>query len=247
VSTTREQHVDALTAMLYPAYTKRCDHCGGFVVTSPEEAIQRYVDAAHQHERHHHHHRHRGDDDCGCGHHGHEHAHDCHCRDCRRDDCHCRCCVVDADLVVHARLGERRIVPVTIENSRRREREIRLELSEFTSHSGKEEAVTGRLLSPAEFTLAACQEQDAVIEIEIGPAQRGEVTPANPDKADNPDKPTPVKERVAFERVPDVDDCVVAYADLRIAGCDHRPVRIAVTTLPRDCHSYPVDCTSGCC
>lgn len=35
VSTTREQHVDALTAMLYPAYTKRCDHCGGFVVTSP--------------------------------------------------------------------------------------------------------------------------------------------------------------------------------------------------------------------
>jgi hypothetical protein len=283
VSTTSEQHVDALTAMLYPAYTRRCDHCGGFVVTSPEEAMQRYMEAAyeplnqlaqmlgdataaaggssvaglpspvprprdpHRHGWEKHHHRHRGDDDCGCGHHHHEHGHghECRCRECRRDDCHCRCCVVNADLVVHARLGERRIVPVTIENSRRREREIKLELSDFTSHSGKEEAVTGRLLSPAEFTLAACEEQDAVIGIEVGPAQRGDVTPVKPDKPR--EKPAPAEGRVSVDRLPDVDDCVVAYADLRIVGCDNRPVRIAVTTLPRDCHSYPVDCSSGCC
>ena len=281
MSTTREQHVDALTAMLYPAYTKRCEHCGGFVVTSPEDTIQRMVEATYQplsqlaqvlqdpsslaggtaatglpspvpgtHEPHHrpwehHHHRHRGD--CGCGHHhhghghGHGHGHDCHCLDCRRDDCHCRCCVVNADLVVHARLGERRIVPVTIENSRRREREIRLELSDFTTHSGNDVEVTGRLLSPAEFTLAGCEEQDAVIGIAVG-TEMGDDAPQKPRA-----KSESAKEGTKPDRLPDLDDCVVAYADLRIVGCDNRPVRIAVTTLPRDCHSYPVDCSCGCC
>jgi len=38
-------HVDPLTAMLYPAYTKRCDHCGGFVAhTSRAAAFQEVGD-----------------------------------------------------------------------------------------------------------------------------------------------------------------------------------------------------------
>jgi hypothetical protein len=45
----------------------------------------------------------------------------------------------------------------------------------------------------------------------------------------------------------DVDECVVAYGDLRFGGCDNRPLRIAVSTLPRDCHAYHVRCSCGCC
>src|SRR5690349_2949167 len=37
------------------------------------------------------------------------------------DPCHCTCCISDADLIIYARLGERRVVPVTIENPRARE------------------------------------------------------------------------------------------------------------------------------
>lgn len=262
MTTATDTHVDPLTAMLYPAYTKRCEHCGGYVVTTPEETLRRYAEAAYEplaklaealqdpaamtglpvmgtgtwqapygrtrgHHKHKwHHHRHR--DDCGC--------HDCRCRDCYRDECHCRCCVVNADLVVNARLGERRVVPVTIENNRRREREIRLELSDFTTRGGSRTAITGRLATPAEFTLRSCEEREAVIVIDVDAQQNGEGDDGN-ERGDD----------VERGELPDVDDCVVAYADLRVVGCDNRPVRIAVAVLPRDCHSYPVDCSCGCC
>lgn len=41
-----DHHVDALTAMLYPAHTKRCEFCGGFVMTTPHETLKRYAQAA---------------------------------------------------------------------------------------------------------------------------------------------------------------------------------------------------------
>jgi hypothetical protein len=245
----REQHVSPWVAMLYPAYTRQCEHCGGYVAMPAEDVLRRATETAmeplaalarslasaggtaaptadwtHQwtsgwqheqhgpHEHHHHHH----------------HGHPCGCGDCREDDCACRCCIGDADLVVRARLGERRVLPVTIENDRRREREIRLELSEFTSRGGRPGIVKGGLLSPAEFTLGPCQTGQSVIGIDV--------EGADAEKGDE------------ARRRPDVDDCEVAYADLRIVGCDNRPVRIAVAVLPRDCHAYPVDCCScGCC
>jgi hypothetical protein len=195
-------------------------------------------DHKHHHEKHHHEKHHR---DCGCEHDGCGCVHDdCGCehrdkwRSCGRDDCHCRCCVVNADLVVYARAGEHRIVPLVIDNDRRREREIRLELSDFVSKGGSATSVTSRLLSPQEFTLGPCHEQEVVIEIDIAPVAEKE-----PSKSD--------KTGEAGERLLDVDDCEVAYADLRIVGCENRPVRIAVATLPRDCHSYRVDCSCGCC
>lgn len=275
MTTAHEEHVDPLTAMLYPAYTKRCEHCGGYVVTSPEEALKRYAEAAyeplaalakalqdpspsvtglptmgtatgfgtglgtglgtyprtrghHAYRKHWHHHRHRGYD-CDCD--------ECRHRYCRRDDCHCRCCVVDADLMVSARLGERRVVPITIENTRRREREIKLELSDFATRRGSQTNVTGRLVPPTEFTLAACEEREAVVVIDIDRRQGDEGGGEGGEPA----------EEVGRDKLPDVDECVVAYADLRIVGCDRRPVRIAVSILPRDCHSYPVDCDCGCC
>ncbi len=288
MTTATEQHVDPMTAMLYPAYTKRCDQCGGFVVASPEEAMQRVVEAAYEplktlaqtlqdpssvymagqptmgtapmgygrkHEHHRRHHRHDDkcgchdggdchDDDCGCHehrHHQHHHPHGCDCQECRGQhhphgcgchDRHCECRVCDADLVVNARLGERRVVPITIENNRRREREITLELSDFRSRGGADSAVTGSIVPPTQFTLDACREHQAVVVIQVG---------AMSDNGD--DKKTEGEDHSH----PDVDDCEVAYADLRIVGCDHRALRIAVTTLPRDCHTYPVDCSCGCC
>ena len=164
----KEDHVSPLAAMLYPGYTKRCDHCGGLVATTPEEALRRWTETAYEPiaklaaaffqpaatptsacrrcpgtapgrptgraasgltgtttAAPHVHHRHQHHDGCGCD-------DDCGCRDCHRHDCHCECCVINVDLVINARLGERRVVPLTVENSRRREREISLELSEFT-------------------------------------------------------------------------------------------------------------------
>jgi hypothetical protein len=167
---------------------------------------------------------HEHHDGCCHGKHG-GHPSGCRCRTCEHDDCHCRCCVVDADLVVHARLGEDRVVPIVIENNRRRERDVSVELSDFTSKGGRDSDVTGQVIGDTQFTLAPCAEHEVIIRISAGGRQ------------DNPDD----------QRIIDVDDCVVSYADLRVVGCDNRPIRIAVAVLPRDCHAYRVDCHSGCC
>jgi hypothetical protein len=177
--------------------------------------------------------------DCDC----HRHFDDCcddpHCKgECRDDPCHCQCCVTDADLLVQARLGELRVVPVVVANERRRERDITLELSSFTTRGGKPAPVTGIIVGEAGYTLAACAEQAITIAIAIREPQGDQVK----DGAG-------LAGAVVEPRVPlpDVDDCTVAYADLRIQGCDVRPVRIAVAVLPRDCGAYEVHCACGCC
>lgn len=154
-------------------------------------------------------------------------AKDC-CFD-QTDPCHCTCCITDADLVVYARLGERRVLPLVVENRWRRERQIVLELSGFTSRGGKPSPVSGRLLEPREFTLPPCGQRTVVLVVESG--------------ADglSPNQDTPSRE------LPDVDDCVVSYADLRVTGCDIRPLRLAVALLPRDCNAYVVRCECECC
>ncbi len=150
------------------------------------------------------------------------HAADC-CHDV--DPCHCACCIVDADLVVYARLGERRLVPVMFENRWRRERKIKLELSAFTTRGGGASLVKGTLLPPApEFVLPPCGEQTIVLALAAAAGDANEK-----------------------ESLPDVDDCLVSYADLRAEGCDVRPVRIAVALLPRDCHGYHINCRCDCC
>lgn len=154
----------------------------------------------------------RGLERCGCG-----------C-DCERDLCHCQCCIGDADLVIYARAGERRVVTIVLENSRRREKDVRVELSNFSTRGGKQSAVTGQLQSPAEFQLPACSERQITIVVNAG-----------------------IQESDTGERVPDVDECEVAYADLRVEGCDLRPVRIAVAVLPRDCDAYEIECHCSCC
>lgn len=146
----------------------------------------------------------------------------CGCPVCAQDPCTCRCCVTDADLVVEARVGERRIVPVIIENRWRRERDVEVELSDWTKISDTVN-VTGEILGEAAFKLAPCGRQPVVMV----------VTVAGQD----------AQER----QLGDVDRCLVAYADLRIKGCDLRSVRVAVAVLPRDCEAFTVDCGCACC
>ena len=164
-------------------------------------------------------------------HEGHRDKCDCGDRDgCRDDRCHCRCCITDADMVVYARLGETRVVPLTFENPRRRERQVKLELSNWTSRGGTAGAIKARFLGPTEFTLAPCEEREAVLVIEA--------TPAN--QSGGQEVPTRIV-------IPDVDDCQVFYADLRVEGCEMRPLRIALALLPRDCAALKVECGCDCC
>jgi hypothetical protein len=97
--------------------------------------------------RHHH-------GDCGCGgeHGGHHH------RDCGCNDRHCECCVCDADVLIHARCGELRRIPLTFENDTRRDKPITLELGKFLSKSGKDLGWAAQL-SETQLTLHPCDEQ----------------------------------------------------------------------------------------
>jgi hypothetical protein len=225
--------------------------------------------------------------DCGCD--------EGDCDGCGRDDCHCECCVVDADLVVHARLGETRIVPLTIENPRRRQREVRLELSNWTTRRGAPASIQGIILPPTEFTLEPCSEREVVLAIQVqfggtgrvsaalqGVREAGAAQPAHPGQTAREGQnaqgaqsteggqtaqSNQTAEREAGNaestlaslaaraanldasdrRLADVDQCEVYYADLRVEGCDMRPVRLAVAVLPRDCESHPINCGCGCC
>ena len=151
------------------------------------------------------------------------------CNPCKEDPCHCRCCIGDADLVVYARSGEVRIVPVRIENRRRRERQITLTLSGWTTHGGKQTGVHASILPSTEFTLEACGEREIILRIDLSQIELDQTAGTN-DK-----------------RMQDVDDCLVLYADLRVEGCDIRPIRISVAILPRDCSPYVIHCCCSCC
>jgi hypothetical protein len=151
------------------------------------------------------------------------------CPACKEDPCACQCCVSDADLVVEARLGEQRIIPITIENHWRRERDIELELSSWTK-IGENVPISADILSETAFKLAPCGEAHVVIAVRVGATANGSID----GQREN-------------ERLPDVDRCLVSYADLRIKGCDLRSIRIAVAVLPRHCDAYTADCDCGCC
>jgi hypothetical protein len=128
------------------------------------------------------------------------------------------------DFAIYSRVGEERVVPILVENERRRDKQIALELSGWTTRGGKTAPVDTLQLEPKTFSLSACAEQRVSLVVKV----RG------PDPAGD-------------QKTPDVDDCLVATADLRVVGCDHRPLRIAVAILPRDCDPYTVSCGCTCC
>jgi hypothetical protein len=178
-------------------------------------------------------HRHHG---CGCHDHHERCGCRCHqdgCRHCGPESCECLCCLGDVDVAVHTRVGEQRVVPIAVENERRREKTISLELSGWTTRGGRAGPVETVMLEPKEFTLAPCSEQDVMLVVRVRGADQ---------MADEQTAETGVDRGLT-----DVDTCQVVTADLRLVGCDHRPVRIAVAILPRDCDPYRIGCGCTCC
>ena len=187
------------------------------------------------------------------------HGHGCCCSCCEPDDCHCRCCITNADLVVYARYGERRIVPITIENHLRREREIEVQLSDWTTYSGQPVKIEGLIVPPNTFTLKPCEERTIIITILVtgetaksSNEQSGAASEQSAAASGEQAKNSSAEANLAgldqrLERLPDVDECKVFYADLRIKGCDVRPKRIAVAVLPRDCDAHRIGCGCACC
>jgi hypothetical protein len=96
------------------------------------------------------------------------------------------------------------------------------------------------LLEPKTFTIPACGEQKVTLVVKTRDDGRTDGTPNEAATGRQPGEG-------GARTIPDVDDCLVATADLRVVGCDHRPIRIAVALLPRDCDPFTVPCGCSCC
>jgi len=197
------------------------------------------------------------------GQHGHHHGHGCGCG-CHDHDacgCHCECCVCDADILVHARCGEVRRIPVTFCNDSRRERQVKLDLEKFVTKSGRD-VNWPAALSETEFTLKPCGEHIVTLTVGVrcdtftgGGTDNPPGTPGTPDKPNQPNQPNPNQPGTpgTFDAAPGrgrvglVDRCEVAYAALRAEGCSVRPAVIAVAVLPDDCDAYRRPCGCDCC
>ncbi len=169
------------------------------------------------------------------------HPRGCRCRDCveRRcercgaDRCECTCCIGDVDLVVYTRVGEQRVIPIVVENERRREKSITVELSPWRTRGGGASLVDTVSVEPKAFTLAPCAEREVVVVARVSAPQSAAANQAV--NAEGQREPR------------DVDECLVVTADLSLVGCDHRPIRIAIAILPRDCDGFRIPCGCGCC
>lgn len=151
------------------------------------------------------------------------------CRRCGCDPCECVCCIGDVDLVMYARVGEQRVIPIVVENPRRREKSVTVELGNWRTRGGGAVPVDTVDIEPKAFTLPPCGEQKITLVVSVRPLDQ-----TSGDQQSNGGKR-------------DVDTCLVATADLTLVGCDHRPIRIAVAILPRDCDPFRIDCGCGCC
>jgi hypothetical protein len=209
-------------------------------------------------------HDHHGHHDHECGHdHGHKHKHD-HCCDhgwgCDSHDCHCECCISDdADVVVYARCGEVRVVPIEVENDTRREREdVSFAVSEVRTAGGRQLPWQVKL-DPAEpQTLEACSR--TVIDLLVAVECEGRDPDTGDDKPN--DQPAPSsrtakkaaasKEATAPTRTDDrrradVDECEVGYVTVRAEGCFIRPIVVAIAVVPKRCDAYHTGCSCSCC
>lgn len=174
--------------------------------------------------------------------------HDRGCKDCGSNECHCQCCICDADVVVHARCGEVRRIPVTFENDTRREKPVKLELEKFVTAGGRDLGWPTQL-SETELTLRPCGEHTIVVMVRVScdlfVRTAGLATAAPAAATANPNA-NPLAGIAVDERFGSVDRCEVGYATLRAGGCLVRPIVIAVAVLPDDDDAYRHPCGCGC-
>lgn len=164
----------------------------------------------------------------------------CECRGHQGDDCHCQCCVCDADVLVYARCGEERRIPITFENDTRREKPVKLELGKFVTAGGRDLEWLAAL-SATELTLRPCGEQTVTLTVAV----RCLLTPP-PNQQPEPQVGA-ATETGSRARIGSVDRCEVGYATIRAEGCLTRPVVVAVAVLPDDCDAFRNPCGCGCC
>ncbi|HEY6796274.1 MAG TPA: hypothetical protein VI248_16485 [Kineosporiaceae bacterium] len=151
----------------------------------------------------------------------HECRHEGHHGRCCADDDHLRCCVREADVVVRARVGERRVLPLRLHNRWRRERPTTVEVGPWHACHGAEVSVQAAV-EPSSLTLAPCRSAVVRITLDLG-GQAGDEG-----------------------RQHDVDRCGSSYSDVRFEGCA-RPLRLAVIVCADACAPVDVECDCGCC
>jgi len=201
-----------------------------------------------------------GHRDCGCG--GHKEHQNC--------GCHCECCVSDADVLMHARCGELRRIPLTFENDTRRDKPVTLELGKFLSQGGKDLGWAAQL-TQTQFTLRPCDENTVSLLVAVR-CKTDDTTPNNPNDPKTPstnvpgttnpatgasaEKPQLSLNRDAIgtldlagieDRLGKVARCEVGYATIRAEGCLTRPIVVAISVLPENCDSFRNPCGCGCC
>lgn len=159
--------------------------------------------------------------------HWHGRAHGRHASGCCGDACDC--CIPKADVVVHARAGEVRVVPFRLANRWRREREVTLAVGPWHGCGGAGLEVRG-VLDDEKVVLAPCEDRVVRLLISVN-----EQATTGADDTTAPGR-----------RTIDVDQCGSAYADVRFEGCS-RPLRVAVVVSPADCDPVDVCCDCGCC
>ena len=161
--------------------------------------------------------------------HEHHQGHERHHHGCECETDVCACCVPDADIVLHARAGERRVVPFVLHNQWRREREVSVEVGPWHRCSGADLNIQAKVDGEG-FTLGPCE--DRVVRLLV--------TVAGPDEVVAKEKGEPAV------RSGGVGQCSSAYADVRFEGCA-RPQRVAVVVEPAECDAVEVECDCGCC
>jgi hypothetical protein len=150
-------------------------------------------------------------DGCSCA--GGEHAHACHCHG------SCDCTARDADLLIVARVGERRIIPLVLHNEWRRERPVTIGVSAFRpcDPCADDVEISVATAPTGELVLPPCSR--TVVDVIVTLPEKG-------------------RDKNPFTR------STTVYGDISTDGCA-RPVRLAVVVLPRDCDAHDIDCC-GC-
>lgn len=187
------------------------------------------------------HHGHGSHSSCGCdsdrGHehehgpaeeHAHGHAHTrCDCGDA------CHCCIPDADVVLHARAGEQRVIPFLLRNPWRREREVTVAVGPWQVCDGGRLEVRSEVDAGESLTLQSCEKRVVRLRLLV----QGICDDAKNTKDD-------LKNERQFGC--DVESCASAFADVRFEGCA-RPQRVAVVVHPASCNAVELPCDCGCC
>jgi hypothetical protein len=194
---------------------------------------------------------HRGHESCGCQccgcqscehesreHERHEHErHEPHECESHEFGNRCHCCIPDADVLLHARAGERRVIPFLLRNPWRREREVSLAVGPWQVSNGGRIEVQASFDAGESLTLQPCERR--VVRLTVGLS-------AICDDGKEPAKPPATKDdQHGGQSGCDVESCVSAYADVRFEGCA-RPQRVGLVVYPAICDAVELPCECGC-